>query len=329
MHWRRPRAAAFLAAASFAALSCGDSSGPGGLSFQNASLLATRLESIDRAVATQALRGLSGLSIPVHQTGLDVHNMTPSLLGRTLEWSPIHGELLFTDRAGAPVDAIRLTLYITDSTFRPAYPLVEIGYADLYPYNTYNGGGPDSMSMRFVVTDTRGTPKVLADFIAHSHADTSCVQCATVEGWATDGTTRADFRVPYDIPSLGDGHFPGSFTVGSPSLTFQHLSTLPGPGRSTATADLILGFDGDSITAVSGLLRAHAGRLDGDGEMLINGQHFATVTRSATGVTATGPNGRSLTGSELRAVTALFSVPASIAYYIEWPTFVIFFCGCQ
>ena len=49
MHWRRPRAAAFLAAASFAALSCGDSSGPGGLSFQNASLLATRLESIDRA----------------------------------------------------------------------------------------------------------------------------------------------------------------------------------------------------------------------------------------------------------------------------------------
>ena len=322
---RRPRpiAAAVLAAAVAA---CSDTSAPSGLSFQNANLVAGQLESIDRAVSTQAIRGLSGLSIPFHQAGLDIHNMTPSLLGRTLEWNPIHGELLLSNRTGAPADAIRLILYVTDSTFRPAYPLVEVGYADLYPYNTFNGGGPDSMSLRFVVTDSRGTPKVLADFIAHSHADTTCVQCATVEGWATDGTVRVDFRVPYDIPLQGDGHFPGDFTAGT--LAFQHISTLPGPGRSTATADLTLAVGDDSITTVSGLLRPHAGRLNGDAEMLINGQHFATVTRSATGITATGPNGRSLTGAELRAVTALFAAPADIAYYIEWPTFVIFFCGC-
>jgi hypothetical protein len=320
--FRRPFAVAVVAAALAAA--CSTPSGPAGLSFQNANALAGRLESIDRAVATEALRGLSGLATPIKQAGIDVHNMGPAELGRTLEWGPIHGELLFTDRTGAPADAIRLILYKTDSTFRPAYPLVEVGYADLYPHNELDGGGPDSMSLRFVVT---GGGTVVADFIAHSHADSSC-QCATVEGWARTGSTRVDFVVPYNIPPLGDGNFPGTFSVGSPNLSFQHVSTLPGTGRSTATTNLTVSSDGDSVSAVSGLLRAHAGRLDGDMDMRINGEHFASVTRAAAGLSAIGPDGRSLTGAELRAVTALFAVPADIAYYIEWPTFVVFFCGC-
>src|ERR1041385_7984038 len=85
--------------------------------------------------------------------------------------------------AGAPANAIRGILYVTDSTFRPAYPPTEIGYADLYPYNSFNGGGPDSTSLRYVVTDPRAAPLVVADFTAHSHADSTCVQCATVDGW--------------------------------------------------------------------------------------------------------------------------------------------------
>jgi len=51
------------------------------------------------------------------------------------------------------------------------------------------------------------------------------------------------------------------------------------------------------------------------------------VTRGATGTTAVVPAAI----RSRRAVTragALFAVPADIAYYIEWPTFVIFFCGC-
>jgi hypothetical protein len=311
-------------AAALSAAACQDSSGPLGLTLQDANLLAGRLEGIDRAVATEALRGLSGLATPMKQAGIDVHNMSTTQLGRTLEWSVIHAELIFTNRPGAPADAIRLILYKTDSTFRPAYPLVEVGYADMYPHNTFNGGGPDSMSLRFVVT---GGNRVVADFTAHSHADPTC-QCATVEGWTTDGTTRVTFTVPYNIPPLGDGNFPGDFSVASPGLTFQHVSTLPGPGRSTATANLFLKFGDDSITTLSGLLHAHAGRLEGETEIRIGGEHFAAVTRTAAGITTIGPDGRALTGPEVRAVTALFVVPADIAYYIEWPTFVVFFCGC-
>jgi hypothetical protein len=306
-------------------LSCSDSSGPTGLVFKDASRLAAQLDGIELAVATPALRGLSGLAIPVNTAGIDVHNISPSVLGRTMEWQAIHRAVIFTDRAGAPAGALRLILYTTDSTGRPAYPLVEVGYADLFPYNTYNGGGPDSMALRFVVTETRTTPTVVADFVAHSHADTAC-QCATVEGWASDGITRVDFAVPYNIPVLSDGRFGGSFTSGA--IGFQHFATLPGPGVSTATANLTLTFAGDTITTTSGLLRSHAGRLEGEAGIMIDGQPFGTVQRSATGITATGPGGRSLTSAELKAVGALFAVPADIAYYIEWPTFVIFFCGC-
>ncbi len=326
----RSFAAVLSAAALSTALSaCSDSSAPPALTFHNVTALATRVESIDHAVATAALRGLSGLATPIKNAGIDVHNMSTDLLGRTMEWGLIHGELLFTDRAGAPADAIRLILYKTDSTFRPAYPLAEVGYADLYPHNTYNGGGPDSTSLRFVVF-AKGSmgDVVVANFLAHSHADASC-QCATVDGWVSDGGgTRLDFSVPYDIPVGGDGNFPGEFSVATPKLDFQQLSTLPGPGRSTATANLTLAVDGDTITTLSGLLHAHAGQLDGDVEMRINGEHFALVTRSGTSIAATGPNGRSLTGNELRAVTALFALSADIAYYIEWPTFVVYFCGC-
>jgi hypothetical protein len=320
---RRPLTAAFFTVAVLA-VACKDSSGPLGLTFQDAHLVASRLESIDRAVSTEALRGLSGLATPMKQAGIDVHNMSPTELGRTIEWGAIHGEVVFTTRAGAPTDAIRVILYKTDSTFRPAYPLIEVGYADLYPHNTFNGGGPDSMSLRFVVT---GGGRVVADFVAHSHADPAC-QCATVEGWATDGSTRVDFTVPYSIPPLGDGTFSGEFSVTSPAIEFRHVSTLPGIGRSTATANLSLKLGADSITTLSGLLQPHAGRLDGETEIRIQGEHFAAVTRTAAGLTTIGPDGRGLTASELRAVTALFAVPADIAYYIEWPTFVVFFCGC-
>ncbi len=312
-----------LAAAAIATLSCSDSTAPPpSLGLQNIGELANQLEAIDRAVATPQFRSLSGLANPINRGGIDVHNMSTSLLGKSLEWNGVLREVLFTSRAGAPVDAIRLYLYVTDSTSRPAYPPVEVGWVDLYPHNSYNGGGPDSMSLRFVVQSKDSV--VRADFIAHSHADSTC-QCAVVDGWASDGVTRVDFRSAYNIPVGLDGQFPG--TVSSPDIGFDHFATLPGPGVSTATANLALAFGADSIVMTSGLLTPKAGRLIGSSHLLINGVEVATVSRAASGTTATA-NGRHLAGDDLRAASALFAVPADIAYYIEWPVFVIFFCGC-
>lgn len=311
-----------VVAAAVVSLSCSDATAPSLLGLQNAGELANQLEAIDHAVASPQFRSLSGLAIPLNRGGIDVHNMSTTLLGKSLEWNGVLREVLFTSRAGVPVDAIRLYLYVTDSTSRPAYPPEEVGWVDLYPHNSYNGGGPDSMSLRFVVQSKDSV--VLADFIAHSHADTGC-QCAVVEGWARDGVTRVDFRSAYNIPVGLDGQFPG--TVSSSEIGFDHFATLPGPGVNTATANLALAFGADSIVMTSGLLTPKGGRLIGTSELAINGASVATVTRAASGTTATA-NSRPLAGADLRAASALFAVPADIAYYVEWPVFVVFFCGC-
>ena len=317
--------AAALAAAFLVTVSCSDSTAVSGPTFKDATVLAQQLEAMNRAVSTAPLRALSGLTVPINMAGIDVNNLSSADVGKTLEWSAVNRAVFITTRTGAPANALRVILYTTDSTFRPAYPPVEVGYADLYPHNTFNGGGPDSMSLRFVVTDTRAAPLVVADFTAHTHADSTCVQCATIDGYATDGTTRVDFHVPYNIPLGLDGQFPGTFH--SPQLSVEHFATLPGPGVSTSRANLTLVDGGDSIAITSGLLRPHQGQLDGASNITIGGVQFAAVSRAGAVTTATGP-GRNLTGSELRVAKSLFAVPASIAYYVEWPTFVIFFCGC-
>jgi hypothetical protein len=252
--------------------------------------------------------------------------MDSTLLGRTIIWDIIQGRLNVSTRTGAPANALRLILYEKDSTTgRPAYPFVEVGYADFYPFNEHNGGGPDSMSLRFIVTDTRTTPTVVADFIAHHHA-TTC-QCASLDGWASDGKTRVDFSVPYTIDTLGPGHFPGDVNTTTPSMAFQHVAVLPGPNVSTATVGVQFYFSGDVITTTS-LLRARRGRLDGSSDMAINGEVFATVTRDSTGIKGHRPDGRPLSDLELRAAGAIYKVQADLAYFIEWPVFVVFFCGC-
>ncbi|HTI05614.1 MAG TPA: hypothetical protein VL549_09875 [Gemmatimonadales bacterium] len=327
MNLRRSLAAASLAAAFLAAASCRDGTATSGPTFKDAPTLAQQLEAMNRAVATAPLRAFSGLALPINHAGIDVTNITTAELGKTLEWSAIYGEVGFTARAGAPANAIRVILYVTDSTARPAYPPIEVGYADLYPHNTYNGGGPDSTSLRYVVTDTRAAPLVVADFTAHSHADSACVQCASLDGWVSDGTTRVNFHVAYNIPVGSDGRFPGAFTEQGGTMSVEHFATLPGPSSTAATASLSLLFAGDSIAIASGSLHPHGDQLDGPANITIGGTQFAAVTRHGTSFTTTGAS-HNLTGNELRVAKALFAMPASIAYYVEWPTFVIFFCGC-
>src|ERR1043165_4038219 len=119
MWFRRPLAAAALAVACYAGGSWCDSTGVSGPTFKEAPALALQLEAVNRAVAPAPLRALSGLTVPINMAGIDANNMTPSELGKTLEWNVIHGEEIFTPRAGAPANTIRVLLYVTDSTFRP------------------------------------------------------------------------------------------------------------------------------------------------------------------------------------------------------------------
>ena len=322
---RRPFAAAFFSAAFFAA-ACSDGSGPAPL-IENGARLAAQLDTLNAALASPQLRSLGSLALPLLNSRVTIYDMDSSMLGRTVEWDPISRQVLFTMRSGAPPYAIKLILYKNDSTGLPAFPAEEIGYAYLVPMNERTGGRPDSVSLR-ISAFTNTTSAVVADImIWRRPANVACGQCASFSASADFGGRTVYLDVPYQIPIDGDGQFSGTSWGGG--VNFTHFATLPGRNATAATANIGLRFGDDSIVAVSGPLHPHAGKLIGKSEITMNGAHLATVTRTDIGTSATGPGGQPLGGTDLRVVGGLFSVAADIAYYIEWPTFVVFFCGCR
>lgn len=266
------------------------------------------------------------MALPLLYARVTIYDMDSTMLGRTMEWDPISRQVQFTSRTGAPPYAIKLILYKNDSTGLPAFPAVEIGYAFLVPMNERTGGRPDSVSLRISAFNT--TSAGVADImIWRQPANVACGQCASFSASANFGGRTVNLDVPYQIPIDGDGQFSGTSWGGG--VNFTHFATLPGPNATAATANIGLRFGDDSIVAVSGPLHPHAGKLIGKSEITMNGSHLATVTRNNIGTSATGPGGQRLQGTDLRVVEGLFSVAADIAYYIEWPTFVVFFCGCR
>lgn len=311
-------------------MSCGDSSAPASL-INNGPSLAAQLDTLDAALGSPQLKSLGSLALPLLNIGVTVYTMDSTMLGRTVEWDPIHRNLEFTLRPGVPSNAIRLMLYKNDATGLPAVPKQEVGYAYLVPLNSHTGGRPDSVSLEITVfNNATPSPAGVATIMAwRLPSDVPCGQCARFSasaGPVSIGNRTIHLDVPYHIPVGGDGQFAATSWGGG--FSFSHTGTLPGPSSTAATATLGFRFGNDSIVAVSGPLHPKSGRLVGESNVTINGAPLATVTRTADSTTATGASGRPVAGTDLRVLDGLFSVPADMTYYIEWPVFVIFYCGC-
>ena len=314
-------------------LTCSDSTSPAiHLPLKGLPQLAAQLDTIEAGFSSPQLKSLSALALPMLAAGLDVTTMDSLVLGKTIEWDAIHGRVIITTRPGTPSNVLQVTLYRSDSTGLPAYPKVEIGYAYLEPLNKFTGGKPDSTSLRFTVfTLPNPSPAVIVDWIAwRLPADTACGQCATIYAQTSPvapGGRFISLTVPYTIPLNGDGTFTGSST--GAGFAFDHSATLPGPGSTSATAGWAFTWQGDAIHTTSGPLHPGGGRLVGQTEVLVNGGLAATVTRTASGSTAVDPHNQDISDpTDTHVLGRLFDVPADIADYLEWPTFVLFFCGC-
>jgi uncharacterized Zn-binding protein involved in type VI secretion len=264
--------------------------------------------------------------------GLDVHHLDSTVLGKTVEWSSVDRKVFLTTRAGTPPNVLQVTLYQLGNDGLPGISKIEIGYAYLQFLNEHNGGRSDSAMMRFTLfTMPQSGPSAVADWVVwRLPADTACGQCATISAALLPTTPGGRFvylTIPYQIPLNGDGAFTGS-SYGA-GFDFVHSASLPGPTSTTASAGWAFNWQGDSVRTTSGPLQPSGGVLVGDATVTVNGQTVATVSRRASGITARDPSGRSITNqTDARALARLFAVPADIAYYVEWPTFVIFFCGC-
>jgi len=315
------------------ALACSDGAGPSSsLPLKAVDQLAAQLDTIDTAFTSPQLKSLSALALPMLAAGLDVRHMDSTVLGKTVEWDALGGRVILTTRAGTPGNVLQVTLYKLNESALPVIPKVEIGYAYLEPLNRFNGGRPDSTSLRFTVFNLPGPGfRAIVDWIVwRLPADTACGQCATIHAGTTPVAPGGRFiylTVPYSIPPGGDGTFSGSSD--GAGFSFVHSATLPGPSSTTATVNWAFSWQGDSIRTTSGPLHPGGGQLVGNAEVRINGVLVATVTRTASGTTALDARGvrvRDLTDGHV--LGRLFDVPADIADYIEWPTFVLFFCGC-
>lgn len=316
-----------------AALACSDGTGPSSkLPLKDLARLAAQLDTIDAAFTSPQLQSLSALALFMHDAALDVLHMDSTVLGKTIEWDPIRGRVFLTTRPGTPPNVLQVTLYQLDTTGLPASPKVEIGYAYLDPLNRFTGGRSDSTSLRFTVfTLPHPSPAVIVAWnVWRLPADTACGQCATIYAETSPiapGGRFIDLTIPYSIPVGGDGAFSGgSHGAG---FSFIHSATLPGPSSTTATAGWAFSWQGDSIRATSGPLHPNGGKLFGDAGVVINGVPVATVTRGASGATAVDAHGQAFpNATDAHVLGRLFDVPADITDYIEWPTFVLFFCGC-
>lgn len=316
-----------------AALACSDGAGPpSSLPLKAIDQLAAQLDTIDAGFTSPQLKSLSALALPMLAAGLDLQHMDSTVLGKTVEWDPIGGRVILTTRPGTAGNLLQVRLYELDATGLPALPKAEIGYAYLEPLNKFNGGRPDSTFLRFTVFNLPGPGfGAIADWMVwRLPADTACGQCATIYAGTTPVTPGGRFiylTVPYSIPPGGDGTFSGSSD--GAGFSFVHSATLPGPSSTAATANWAFSWQGDSIRTTSGPLHPGGGQLVGGTEVRINGVLVATVTRAALGTTVLDPQGRRFPNlTDGRVLGRLFDVPADIADYIEWPTFVLFFCGC-
>jgi hypothetical protein len=288
--------------------------------------LTVELAPIQRAFANPHLASLTALAAPAFQARLFWHDLTLfGGLGVTYEWNGNLQKLLPSTRTGTPVGSARVILYVIDSaTGQPASPANEIGHADLIPNPT---GSPvhQGSAFRFVVTDTRSTPRVVADWYAVADADVLLCRCYALAGWVDDGVTRIDFAGEYSpVFSISTEAFAiyGTFNNASPAFEFVHTGGLRNPYDSLDGGGVRLLRHGDDVVASTAVSRGTARTITAPSRVRINGVIFAE--RLVAGQRLAGPFGRELTAVEQVAVESMFALGRSILLAIDYPMLLLY-----
>jgi hypothetical protein len=323
MRISRPYAA--LVACAWLIASCGDA-GPDAVVLKDPVALTAQVAAVRHSFATPPLQSLGAIAPFASSQGFRLTSVGLGLNGTTYEWDAPSQTFKVTARPGAPADAVRLILYASDSaTGRPALPLVENGYLDVFQRRAPTGVPTvDSSIMRFVVTDIAGA--AVADFVAHRE-DTYC-RCAQVGGWTNDGVTRVDFAVSYRVFYDGGGSpgaFDGEFTASPPSLRFSHSAGLPSYDHSVRGFGVSFAFQGDTI-GVSGGVNRHVTGLP-NLTVFVNGQGFAGREFTSSGNLDQRADGRPVTAAERAALDALYALPHDFMKNIDLVTYYIFYRG--
>lgn len=273
----------------------------------------------------------------MYLSGIEAHALFVRFPGKTLEWNGDTGRYIESNRVGAPQDGIRVMLYATDATSGlPSLPLSEVGALDLFVRASVER--PDSTALRFVVRGPAPSSVIYADFTAQT---VDVVNLGSViTGYVTDGATRLDFTVPYQIIFQGAVHFGG---FGNPSAAFEAASQ-----NLRFVNDVVINEDrgdffdyatnvsisarmvvsNDSLSISGALTVPDAGPLHETLTLSVNGREFGTLENTGSVETLRAPNGEALGLDAQNVLRVLAETLFSIGLNVEFPTLVIFYCGC-
>ena len=254
---------------------------------------------LSRPARTQAYaRAVTSLFHASPAIQASVAAIPTGVAGKTFVYDAASDTYVASELTGAPSNGVRFILYaVNPITLRPAEPLNEVGYVDIVDES-------GSTTSAFHVTVVSNGVTYL-DYSASASGTTNS-GLVTVSGFASNGTTRANFTVQTTITATGDAINIGlDYTLSVPSrdFTISYQATLVA-AQSSSSVDASVDF---TISGRNGNLRLTGSYGEGGGSFTVrvNGETFATITVTVDGQTVlTSASGNPLTESEEATVRA-------------------------
>lgn len=241
-------------------------------------------------------------SLVPHRGALQAMTMSipAGIAGKTFVWDSASDTYVASELTGAPGDGVRFMLYALDPvTFRPAEPLVEVGYVDLVDQSTAS-----ALDVQVKVIDGATT------YLQYAVTATATATGGVVElkGFASNGTTLANFDLKSTVnESSGSQVIALDYHLGVPSrhLALDWSATLSNLSDTqvVATVDFAVSGPNGDVHLV-GTIGTDGGTLT----VKVNGSMFATMAVvPGSDPVITGAGGATLTAEEQESLNSIFS----------------------
>jgi len=201
---------------------------------------------------------------------------------------------------------VRFLLYAVDPvTLRPVEPVVEVGYVDIVDQST-------ASVLDFRVKVVEGNV-VYLDYRVSAAAGTSS-GIITISGFASNGTTRANFSLKNTLNQNASGvvfSLDYTLTVPSRNLSLDWTATFASISATevAVTLDLVISGPNGNVRIVGtyGASSDTYGASSGTFTVKVNGDTFATVTLEGSTPVITGAGGQPLTPEEEESLHTILS----------------------
>ncbi|HEU4700131.1 MAG TPA: hypothetical protein VFS40_13190 [Gemmatimonadales bacterium] len=261
------------------------------------------------AAAARTFAAGGGTATPAAGLSASSAAIPPAVLGKTFVYDEAQAQYVVSDRTGGPGNGVRFVLYaVNPATGQIVSPLNEIGYADLVDLSS----GSTTSARLSIVSD--GTTYL--EYTA-SGSTTSTSASVRVDGFVTNGTTRANFDLDTKLvgsPTGGSTTLDYSLDVPQRKLALDYqLSFTTASGADQLSLDLSLKGPNGWVNITGKAQPADGAQFD----VKVNGEGFAKLTSDGTTVTFTDENGQPLTEADRTALAKIWDwVDAGFGIFI-------------